>query len=110
MLSQRIRPTEQSLPLILITAFTLSSPQNMIHEESDLSHRRALLGMAQADPGYLTEDAYIEHRWKQDDLIRKEFEKHHNHVERRHRELRDDLDTVKGEIRQLQADVKELEG
>jgi polyhydroxyalkanoate synthesis regulator phasin len=80
----------------------------MIQDNTDSSHRRGLFGMAQPSSGYLTEDAYIEHRWAQDDLIRKEFEKHHNHVEAHHRELRNDLDTVKSDVGQLKIDVKEL--
>lgn len=64
--------------------------------------------MAQSSWSYLTEDAYVEHRWAQDDLIRKEFEKHHNHVEERHREVRTDLDGVKGDVEQLKGDVRQL--
>ncbi len=64
--------------------------------------------MAQSSWSYLTEDAYVEHRWAQDDLIRKEFEKHHNHVEERHRELRTDLDNVNSEVEQLKIDVRQL--
>lgn len=64
--------------------------------------------MAQPSSGYLTEDAYMEHRWAQDNLIRKEFEKHHNHVEARHRELREDLDNVKADVKELKDDVRQL--
>jgi hypothetical protein len=64
--------------------------------------------MAQASVEYLTTEAYIEHRWAQDDLIRKEFEKHHNQLETRHRELREDLDNVKADIRELKVDFGEL--
>jgi hypothetical protein len=64
--------------------------------------------MAQASSRYLTTDAYIEHRRAQDDLLRQEFEKHHNQLETRHRELREDLDNVKADVRELKVDFGEL--
>jgi chromosome segregation ATPase len=64
--------------------------------------------MAQASVEYLTTEAYIEHRWAQDDLIRKEFEKLHNQLETQHRELRKDLDNVKKDVRELKVDFGEL--
>src|SRR5271170_6265674 len=70
-------------------------------DDADSSQQRRLFDMAQASVEYLTTEAYIEHRWAQDDLIRKEFEKHHNQLETRHRELREDLDNVKADIREL---------
>jgi hypothetical protein len=78
------------------------------HDDADPLQQRHLFDMAQANVEYLTTEAYIEHRWAQDDLIRKEFEKHHNQLETRHRELREDLDNVKADVRELKVDFGEL--
>jgi len=64
--------------------------------------------MAQASPEYIALDAYIDLRGKQDDLIRKEFEKQHDHFEDRCNGLREDIENVKVNISLLQVEVREL--
>jgi predicted nuclease with TOPRIM domain len=64
--------------------------------------------MAQASPEYITLDTYLDLRGKQVDLIRKEFQKQHDHFEDRCNGLREDIENVKVNIRLLQVEVGEL--